>query len=311
MFTLQYSLKATIQKAGGDPSGWYVPPWTLEADQDLNRKIGVKTAILSVTAPGPQIAKENAVQLARQCNDFQAKIRDEDPAHYGFFACLPDLLNDQEACLGEIARAFDELAADGIVIYTRYGSDNHYLGHPDFESIWRELNKRKAVVFVHPTHAVDTNLVNEHLPQPMFDYPHETGRTAIDMITRGTTRKFSDVKVILSHAGGTLPWLIYRAAMLPFTPMDVGLSTEDLIAEAQKFYYDTALSSGPISITGLKQLTKPGHILFGCDFPNAPVGAIQKFAQWSEEADMDEEQKKSFEYGAGLALFPRLQQYYP
>lgn len=93
-----------------------------------------------------------------------------------------------------------------------------------------------------PTHAVDTNPVNSHLPQPMFDYPQETGRTAMDLITNGILRAYPEVKIILSHAGGTLPWLINRsAALLPHTPMDIGLSTEDILGEARKFYASSTL----------------------------------------------------------------------
>lgn len=189
---------SALQSAGGDPSGWTVPSWSLEADKSINASLGTGTTILSMTAPGTRIEKDPhaQAQLARAANSYAAQIRNGDPSHYGFFASLPDLLNT-ELSLKEIEYGLDTLSADGVILFTRYGDDNHYLGHPDFRPIWKELNRRKAVVFIHPTHAVDTNLVNRHLPSPMFDYPHETGRTAMDLILSDTLATVAkDCKIV-------------------------------------------------------------------------------------------------------------------
>lgn len=151
-----------MNENGGDPSGWYVPDWTIEADRDICKKVGIRTAILSVTAPGPACERDpiKAASLARECNEYVAKLCSENNKEYGYFACLPSLL-DIQACLKEIKYALDHLHANGVILYTRYGNDNHYLGHPHFKEIWQELNRRKAIVFIHPTHSVDTHLVNK------------------------------------------------------------------------------------------------------------------------------------------------------
>lgn len=175
-------------------------------------RLGIQTAILSITAPGACILKGGpSFELARKMNLYAAEVRDKQPNKFGFFANLPSLL-DTEAALEEIRFALDELHADGVTLFTRYGNSNTYLGHPDLEPIWAELNRRKCVVFVHPTHPVDTNKVNPRMPQPMIDYPHETTRSAMDMILQGTLSKYADCKIILSHAGGALPYIISRVA---------------------------------------------------------------------------------------------------
>lgn len=297
-----------LENAGGDPSGWYIPPWTLEADKTLSKSVGNKTVILSITAPGACIEKDSsaAAQLARKCNEYSAAIRDQEPDAYGFFASLPSLLDTDET-VKELAYALDELKADGVTLFTRYGSDNHYLGHADFARIWAELNRRKAVVFVHPTHAVDTNLVDPALPGPMFDYPHETGRAAMDLIVTDTLRSTPDCKIILSHAGGTLPYLIYRVAeALPLTPMTIGKSTEEILEEARRFYFDTAISSNPVTLKALFAFAKPGHVLFGTDFPNAPVKAIEYFTESLEKYELEPAEREELYSGSALGLFPRL-----
>ena len=282
----------------------------MKEDGDLNCSIGVATAILSATAPGACIEKDpaSAARLARALNEDAAKIRDQDPKRYGFFANLPSL-QDTEACLREIAYAMDTLSADGIVLFTRYGGGNYYLGHESFKPIWQELNRRAAVVFIHPTHPVDTNLVNPLLPQPMFDYPHETGRTAIDMITQGTTKVTRDCKIILSHAGGDLPYVVNRVADLmldPYFSSKVGMSSEEIVGEAQKFYFDTALSANDHALPLLLKFAKKGHILFGSDFPNASVQTITHVTKKLGTVGMSDEQRASIDHDAGAELFPRL-----
>ena len=210
-----------------------------------------------------------------------------------------------------MAYAMDSLHADGVTLFTRYGDDNHYLGHEDFRPIWAELNRRKAVVFVHPTHPVDTHLVDSSLAQPMFDYPHETGRAAMDMIVGDTVKDYPNCKVILSHAGGTLPYLIYRSAgMLPFTPCSIGKSTEEIVQEAQAFYFDVAISSNPVTLSALFEFARPEHILFGSDFPNAPSEAIKRFTERLEDFDMTPEVRKDVYYRGALKLIPRLKPYF-
>ncbi|KAK2033244.1 amidohydrolase family protein [Colletotrichum zoysiae] len=298
-----------LKEGGGDPSGWYVPPWTIESDRELCKSIGVKTAILSHTAPGPVVKSDprEASALARKLNEFSASLRDSDPEHYGFFASVPSLA-DTELCLAEIRYALDELKADGVMLMTRYGSDNHYLGHPDFIPIWQELNTRKAVVLVHPTHPVDVNLVNKCLPQPMMDYPHETARTAMDLILSDTFRLHArDCRIILSHGGGTLPMVVSRVAGLALLTPFINKSAEQIREEVGWFYYDTAMCSSPEQLAALQVIAKPGHILFGSDFPNCPPEAIERFtAQLDASEVLASDYRNGIENSAAKTLFPRL-----
>lgn len=298
-----------LERAGGDPSGWYIPEWTEQSDRELSSTVGNATAILSVTAPGPCIETDTlkASQVARESNEEVAALKKKDPATFGFFASVPSLF-DTDAALAEIAYAFDKLDADGVTLFTRYGEKNGYLGHPAFKPVWEELSRRKAVVFIHPTHPVDTNLVDASMPQPMFDYPHETGRAAIDLIVSDTLRTVaSGCKIILSHAGGTLPALIYRVAvMMPDTPMSVGKSTDQMMEEASDFYFDTALSADAPALKAVYAIAKPGHVLFGTDHPNAPRKTILEFTRRLEEySELPEPHDAVFRENA-LALFPRL-----
>ena len=302
-----------LHRNGGDPSGWYIPPWTTALDDEICTATRTSTAILSCTAPGPSIEPdpEASANLARSCNEFCAALRDAQPTRYGFFASVPDLACSPSAVLTEIEHALTTLRADGIILFTSYGSPvAKYLGNPAFAPIWKALSAHKAVVFIHPTHAAGSSQVSSLLPQPAFDYPHETGRTAIDLITSHTLRDHAnDCKIILSHAGGTLPALIDRVAgLMPHAPADIncGLSGDEILTLARKFYYDTALSSSAMSLGALMALLGEegrGHVLFGSDFPNAPAESIGYFTGMLEESgilEVDELRRNA------VGLFPRL-----
>ncbi|KAJ5889338.1 hypothetical protein N7504_010148 [Penicillium tannophilum] len=278
------------------------------------KRLGVQTAILSATAPGACILKgSESFKLARQLNEFAADLRDKEPQQFGFFAALPDLLNT-EAALAEIAYSLDILHADGVTLFTRYGDNHTYLGHSSLEPIWAELNRRKCVVFVHPTHPVDTTMFNPKLPQPALDYPHETTRSAMDMIISGTKAKYADCKVILSHAGGALPYLITRVA----TPMRkapnlvaehrMGTNYQQIMDDFRSFYFDLALSSSPHVLDMALKMIPHDHILYGSDFPYAPITAYPAFLEDLEGYDMSEELRSKINFKNAVSLIPRLAQ---
>lgn len=252
-------------------------------------------------------------KLAREMNEEAAKMRDTNPGQYGFFASLPSLLEEDDA-INEISYCLDVLEADGVTLFTRYGSDNHYLGHADFTRVWSALNDRNAVVFIHPTHAVDTHLVNDCLPQPMIDYPHETTRTAVDLIMSRTLRNNPKCKIILSHAGGTLPYLAPRPAMmLPHTPFHTGISAEEFLEDARSFYFDLALSGTSVQLHALLDFAKPGHILYGSDFPYAPSATIEQMTETLDTFTSHSRAKELVKAikANGLKLFPRFEKAVP
>ncbi|KAK0763480.1 LOW QUALITY PROTEIN: hypothetical protein N5P37_002857 [Trichoderma harzianum] len=223
--------------------------------------------------------------LARRANEYAASIRDKHPEKFGFFASLPSLLEKELA----FAYAFDTLKADGVILFTRYGSDNHYLGHPDFKDVWAELDRRAAVVLVHPTHPVDTALVS-NVPQPIIRYPFETTTAALDMLLNKTVRNSPNCRIILSHAGGVLPYLIGRPA-----------------SDARCFYFDTAVSGTENVMRTLEKFAKPDHILYGTDSPYADNDVVHFHTSRMDEYRFEDPTiLDKINRENALKLFPRL-----
>lgn len=295
---------------GGDPSGFKgVPDWNLKLDKAFNDKNGISTTILSLTAPGACIVKtpEGRARLARRCNEHLAKIRDDAPERYGFFATLPSMV-DEADFLTEVAYALDTLKADGVTLFTRYGPGHQYLGHPDFGKIWDELERRKAVIFVHPTHPVDTQLVNPVMSQPVVQYPFETTITAVDMLFNKVPQKHANCKIILSHSGGALPFLYSRAG----SGFEVGSQEHaDFVDAARNFYFDTALSASDTVLKLMQDFAKPGHMLCGSDYPYAEERHIAHHLPNLAKFEFQRgDLRQEIYYKNALELFPRLAKYY-
>lgn len=286
-----------------------VPNFELSSSHGHCDKFNITTAILSHTAPGPEIEKDpvKSASLARQFNEYSANIRDRSPQRYGFFASVPSL-HDTQRCLAEITYAFDTVHADGILLFSSYTSPNSasntdelaaqrrvsYLGDPAFAPIWTELNRRRAVVLVHPTYTPNLLSANDMLPVTMLDFSHETARTALDLVVSNTLKdRARECKIILSHGGGTLASVLDRVAVLGGN--GGRKSAAEVREEVGWFYFDTALC-GQAQVNAVKRIAGQGHILFGSDLPNAPAAPVEQFV--SDQGEMEED--------AARALFPRL-----
>ena len=246
------------------------PDWSVERAIAMADENGIRESILSVSA-GPRAPDE--ATLFRKCNEYAAELRQRHPGRFGSFASLP--LPDIDASLREAAFCLDHLNVDGFIIFTNY--DGAYLGDERFVPLFEELDRRKAVVFIHPT---DPPLPAAPIaPASVMEFPFETTRTATSLILAGALRRFCNIRFILSHAGGTLPYLFPRIAlsvsMIPGADERVGNVREAFAA----FYYDTALSADAATMSALLKVTTPDHVLFGTDFPMAPLTAITHFGQ--------------------------------
>ncbi|KAH7246716.1 amidohydrolase family protein [Fusarium tricinctum] len=295
-----------IAGVGAGMKGMKVPTWSVQSDQAFNKKYNIESAIYSVSTPGVTHISdpEESAKVAREMNDYAASLRDENPTN-GFFATLPSLQHT-DLVLQEISYAFDVLKADGVTLFTSYATPQGYLGHPEYVPVWEELNRRKAVVFVHPINNVAAVYFDERLPMPAFDWPHETGRTAMDMILNRRLQQFPNVKIILSHGGGTLAALIRRATMVALPEFGEVMTAEDIISQAKQFYFDTALAGSQEVFPMILKFAEPGHLLFGSDFPHAPELLSKGFTEFVNGFQMDDNKKREIYYKAAFNLFPRL-----
>ncbi|HEX7911491.1 MAG TPA: amidohydrolase family protein [Paraburkholderia sp.] len=250
--------------------GGVAPTWSVEAALAMMDENGIDEGILSISS-GPTLP--DAATLLRKCNDHAAELRARHPGRFGSFASLP--LPDVDAALKEVSYSLDVLKVDGFIVFSNY--NGLYLGDDRFTPLWEELNRRGTVVFIHPNQP--PHEVPRVAPASVLEFPFDTTRTATSLIMSGAMNRFRNIRFILSHAGGTLPFLVPRIAlsisMMPAVAERVG----DTLAAVRSFYFDTALSAGNSPLSALTQVADPDHILFGTDFPFAPTSAIRQFGK--------------------------------
>ncbi|KAE8756333.1 MULTISPECIES: amidohydrolase family protein [Paraburkholderia] len=285
--------------------GYPVPEWTPEKATAVMAENGIDTMMLSVSSPSVSFlpTREARVRLARTINEDIAQLRRDHPGSFGGFMTLP--LPYVAESLAEIDYAFDELDLDGIVIETN--SDGKYLGDPSLAPIFDRLNERKATIFLHPTAPACFSAVGLGRPAPLFEFPCDTARTVIDLVFSNTFKRCPDIKLILPHAGGVLPAIAHRIALL--SPMPVmkpqPKASEEVIAEFKGLYYDLAMSANQPGFDVLRTLAPISQILVGTDFPFQPAANVARnIDSFRRLEGIDADEHEAIARNNALRLFP-------
>ena len=286
--------------------GMKLPPWSPDQSLELMDRNNISASILSLDASATSIGKDSveAASFCREMNDYTAFLRDQHPSQFGFFATLLSV-EDAQACVDEIRYSLKVLKADGINLLTSYGGK--YLGHPNSQLVWNELNKHAAVVFVHPGLEGMEGAIKEPwlLPRPIFDWTHETTRAAAHLITTDTVRTLRDCKIILSHGGGTLPYIANRIAQLSAELRLMNKSAEEFLDEAKSFSSDLALAGYEEPLQLLLNFARPSHVLYGSDYPFGRENIVAAQLQNIDKVLQRREDASLITRDAALKLFPR------
>lgn len=276
-----------IREVAGAP----LPTWTPQASLDVMDMNGIATAITSLSAPGVYFGSlPEACDLARRCNEFAADMSVRYPGRFGSFAVLP--MPFTEPACKEAVHALDVLQADGVVLLG--STEGVFLGDASLEELMAELNRRKAVVFVHPNLHASSQSLGLQTPGFLLEFLCDTTRAATNLIFSGTLEKYPDIRWVLAHAGGFLPYVAWRLS-LGNLMLELSRNVPQGVLEGiRRFYFDTALSPSPFAMAALRELVEPSHILFGSDFPFAPAVAttmqlqsLEKLPWWSADYRQD------------------------
>jgi predicted TIM-barrel fold metal-dependent hydrolase len=254
---------------GGSGVGSALKTWSIAKSLEDLEEGGIASAIVSVTQLAKHISSdEQRRTLARACNDYAAKLVADHPTQFGMFAVLP--LPDIDGTLKELEYGLDVLKADGVGMYTCY--HDKWMGDPLFDPVFAELNRRKAVIYVHPS-VPDCclNLV-PGVADSSIEFGTDTTRAITRMVFSGTARKYPDIRIIWSHAGGTMPYLIERFTRMAESKEYAKLLPDGFLHEARRFFYDTAQVANHTTLTCAREVVPDSHFVFGSDFPYRSSG---------------------------------------
>jgi len=237
--------------------------WSLQKHLDEMGAAGVTRSMLSITTPGVPETGERARMLARGTNEDAAKLTADNGGKISFFIAVP--MDDPDAALKEIAYGYDVLKAPGVGLFTSYGGQ--WLGDKRFDPVFEELNRRKAVVYVHPNTANCCTRLIPEVADTLIEYGTDTTRAIASYVYRGAAQRYPDVRMIWSHSGGSMPFLIERFDGADKGPAAKARVPEGFRAAVSKFFYDIAQSTDPVPSRALRQIVPVDHIVFGSDYP--------------------------------------------
>ena len=295
-----------VYEAGRGPAIGRYPDWSENLALELMDKHGIALAITSIAQPGVAFMPEGqAAAFARRCNDYAAELIAKHPRRFGCFGLLP--MHDIDTAIAEARYCLKTLGFDGISLFASY--DEKFLGDAAFDPLLAYLDNAKAVVHIHPGLHPSSRSLDLQWPGFMIEYPFDTTRAAVNLVFTGALERFANIRFILSHAGGTLPFLAWRLSVAPMIDKRLHRRTRDEIFAAFKtFWYDNALASGIEAMGTLSRIADKERILFGSDWPFCNDRVVAEEVKDFNAPDfLATDVRKSIARDNAVKLFPNLQ----
>jgi predicted TIM-barrel fold metal-dependent hydrolase len=250
--------------------GW--PNWSAQEHLRLMDQVGIGRAMLSLCTPGTHFGDDRAArQLTREVNEFGADVRRKHPARFGQFASLP--LPDVEGALTEVVYALDELGADGVIVDTN--TRGRYLGDALLEPLWAELDRRQAIVFVHPTSPPHAEAVALGRPVPVLEFIFDSARAAADLVFSGVAASYPGVSWVFTHCGGALPMLASRMdqsrTFISGLDEPSGVPVREQLGQ---FWYEMGGTPFPDQLPAFVRAFGSERLLYGGDYCWCPAHVV-------------------------------------
>lgn len=266
--------------------GFPLPAWDTASHLAFMEKAGIECSVLSMPAPQPYFGHDQESRATiRQYNEASARLKNEYPGKFMFCASLP--LPDVESAIAEAVYALDTLGADGVKLATN--SRGQYLGDEALDGLMAVLDERGAVVILHPHKPTPANdELMTVTPLAIYEYPAETTRAVVNMISRNVPARYPNIKFVVPHCGSFLPLAIPRMRSVhPIMQANGLMKPIDWEANLANLYYDLAGGASPEIIRSLLAITTPDHLLYGSDYPyvsaEAAAGVLNRLRRMLED----------------------------
>jgi predicted TIM-barrel fold metal-dependent hydrolase len=281
------------------------PPWSRAGALSFLDDAGIDVAVTSISTPGVHTGDDAAARvLARRCNELAAELIRDRPDRFAGFACVP--LPDVDGALAELTYALDDLRLDGVVLFSN--ARGVYLGDARLTPLFEELQRRAAVVFVHPNPSPDPSAHALGLPDTLIDFTADTTRAIAQLHYSNAFARTPDVKYIFAHAGGTVPYLAGRFAIIDEMRAIPGDEARATAAETfRRLYWDTAASWGDPVLHMLRDVVGLDHVVFGTDYPYLRRDlAVSCREQIEASPELTESERTDVLGRTAMKLIPRL-----
>lgn len=279
------------------------PEWSTEQAVEIMDRHGIATAIASVIPSVFWGDLEEARRWATHCNEYSASVVKQYPQRYGAMATLP--LPDTAAACREAEYALDVLGLDAVVLFASQG--DQYLGDPAYDELMAELDRRRAVVLIHPDTAPPGSEVPKiNIPYALVEFMMDTSRAVANLLFNGVFERYPNIRWIVAHAGAIIPYISWRVRLGEISSKLKSAVPKGTLYYLKQLYYETALSASEPALAALMQFCPEGHILFGSDYPMVSEPFFsEEFAGIDESRVLDDANRAAVNRGNALVLFPR------
>jgi 6-methylsalicylate decarboxylase len=283
------------------------PDWSVESALSYMEEHHVSACVLSDPDSANHATGQEARDIARRINETLADIVSRHPNRFGAVATLPG--QDADGAVAEIVYALDTLKMDGVSTSTSI--NDVYLGEPQFDPWFEELNRRGSTLFVHPTFTKAAQTLLNGLNPSVLEFMFDTTRMIANMVATGAKKRFSNIKIISTHGGGTIPFLVNRIQTLEHTfgvgPGRLELSSEEVREGIASFYYDLTAATSEAQLGAILKLVPVSQLVMGLDFPLMPKSTFAPaIADVGRYPAFSENDLQSLSYGNAGRLYPAL-----
>lgn len=255
-----------------------LPEWDSGRHIAFMDSASIRTAVLTMPAPQPYYGDaEESAKCIRRVNEVSAEVKQQYPGRFKFCASLP--LPDVDAAIREAIYALDTLGADGVKLATN--SRGQYLGDEELDPLMEVLNERQSVIIIHPHRPTPyLEKIIATTPLAMYEYPSETTRAVVNMLSRNVLVRYPNLKVVLPHCGSFLPLALPRMkSILPAMVAQGYMQPIDWEGNLSRLYFDLAGNPTVEVLRSMLTITTPNHVLYGSDYPYLPDTVLKSNLQ--------------------------------
>jgi len=256
--------------------------------EQVLRDAGVDTQVMTLTTPGTHVEESaTAVRLAKLVNDAFAKVVAEKRGRFVALATLP--LNDPAASASELRRCVTQLGFRGAMLFSNVNGTPLY--HQQFTRLYEVANELEAVLYIHPTNPVGVEAMLDYWLMPLVGFLADTTLAAAGLVFSGVAEKFPEIRWVLGHLGGAIPYLAERLdrGYEAFSECRAHIAQPPSVY-LKKFFYDT-VNFDPHAIELAIAFAGADQILAGSDYPHQ-IGSIPKMLESIRALRADEDVKK-------------------
>lgn len=254
--------------------------------EDMDR-VGIDVEVVSLSTPNVFFTDaEHQADVARMINDSYADLISRHPTRFKGFASIP--MDAPHAALDELHRAIDVLKLNGVILLSNIGG--RALTSPQYRAFFEEANRMKLCIFLHPMIPANSDSFREYVLGPIIGFPFDTSLAVARMCYDGMFEDFPDIRWIIGHLGGAVPYLMERMdnGFRDFADCRVKIDKLPSVYLKQ-LYYDT-VSFSPHTLTMVRNMVGADHMVMGSDYPHL-LGSIDRAVTSIENLEIGEEEK--------------------